>query len=82
MRGAAAPRSASAPAPAPNPAFAFASATACTRVQRLSRSANFRYNIPLHLSAACADMSDNMDEESQMRAARAEIMAVSDMFHR
>ena len=37
---------------------------------------------PLHLYTSRADMSDNMDEESQMRAARAEIMAVSDMFHR
>jgi hypothetical protein len=27
-------------------------------------------------------MAEQLDEESQMRAARAEIMAVSDMFHR
>ncbi len=34
------------------------------------------------LFPACVDMAEQFDEESQMRAARAEIMAVSDMFHR
>jgi hypothetical protein len=28
------------------------------------------------------DMAEQLDEDSQMRAARAEIMAVADMFHR
>ena len=34
------------------------------------------------ISVASVDMAEQFDEESQMRAARAEIMAVSDMFHR
>jgi hypothetical protein len=59
------------------------------------RSQRFLFSIRLFASSAAVSlyfklqlappffgMAEQLDEESQMRAARAEIMAVSDMFHR
>ncbi len=56
---------------------AFFSVFDCSPLQR-----QFRCTSSSSLLLLFFGMAEQLDEESQMRAARAEIMAVSDMFHR